>query len=162
MTQTNLGNALRTLGERESSITRLTEAVEAFRAALTERTRERVPLDWATTQSNLGIVLHALGQRESGTARLTEAIEAYRNALRERTRERVPLNWATSTGSMGVAMMQLAERQADLATAEQAVAQIEAALQVSRDGGHAPNAEYFEAMLPQARAVRDRLKRDGK
>jgi hypothetical protein len=33
---------------------RLEEAVAAYRDALKERTRERVPLDWAGTQNNLG------------------------------------------------------------------------------------------------------------
>ena len=46
-TQNNLGNALRTLGERESDTARLEEAVVAYRAALKERTRDRAPLDWA-------------------------------------------------------------------------------------------------------------------
>ena len=46
-TQMNLGNALSTLGERESGTARLEEAVAAYRAALEERTRERVPLEWA-------------------------------------------------------------------------------------------------------------------
>ena len=54
MTQNNLGNALLTLGERESGTARLEEAVVAYRAALEEKTRERVPLDWAMTQNNLG------------------------------------------------------------------------------------------------------------
>jgi exonuclease VII small subunit len=54
--------------------------VAAYRAALAERTRERVPLDWAGTQNNLGTALSTLGERESGTARLEEAIAAYRNA----------------------------------------------------------------------------------
>ena len=40
------------------------------REALKEWTRERVPLQWATTQNNLGIALRILGERESGTARL--------------------------------------------------------------------------------------------
>ena len=66
----------------------------AYRAALEERTRERVPLDWAMTQMNLGTALWTLGERESGTARLEEAVAAYRAALEERTRERVPLDWA--------------------------------------------------------------------
>ena len=60
------------LGERESGTARLEEAVSVYRAALQERTRERVPLDWATTQNNLGIALRMLGERESGTARLEE------------------------------------------------------------------------------------------
>ena len=55
MTQNNLGNALRTLGERESGMARLEEAVAAYREALEECTRERVPLDWAMTQNNLGM-----------------------------------------------------------------------------------------------------------
>jgi exonuclease VII small subunit len=58
----------------------LEEAVEVYRAALEEYTRERVPLDWALIQNNLGTALQTLGARESGTARLEEAIAAYRNA----------------------------------------------------------------------------------
>src|SRR5262249_22737860 len=90
-TQTNLGAALETLGERESGTARLEEAVAAYRAALQERTRERVPLDWAATQTNLGIALATLGKRESGTARLEEAVAAFHAALQEWTRERAPL-----------------------------------------------------------------------
>ena len=82
-TQNNLGTALQVLGERESGTARLEEAVAAYRAALEERTRERVPLDWAVTQNNLGTALTRLGERESGTARLEEAVGAYRAALEE-------------------------------------------------------------------------------
>ena len=60
-----LGDALWTLGERESGTARLEEAVAAYRAALEEWTRERVPLDWATTQNNLGT---ALGRSASARA----------------------------------------------------------------------------------------------
>ena len=60
-TQMNLGNALWTLGERESGTARLEEAVAAYRAALEESTRARVPLEWARTQMNLGIALQTLG-----------------------------------------------------------------------------------------------------
>jgi tetratricopeptide (TPR) repeat protein len=161
MTQNNLGAALKTLGERESGTARLEQAVEAYRAALTERTREHVPLEWATTQNNLGNALRILGERESGTARLEQAVEALRAALTERTRKHVPLDWAQSTGNQGVALMHLAERQADFNLAEQAVAQLEAAFEVTRDGGHAPNAAYYEKVLPQARALRDKLKGQG-
>ena len=51
MTQNNLGNALGTPGARESGTARLEEAVAAYRDALKERTRERVPLDWAISLS---------------------------------------------------------------------------------------------------------------
>jgi tetratricopeptide (TPR) repeat protein len=79
--QTNLGTALWRLGERESGTARLEEAVLAYRLALEERTRDRVPLRWAMTQNNLGIALRTLGERESGTARLEEAVAAYDGAL---------------------------------------------------------------------------------
>ena len=102
--RTNLGIALWTLGERESGTARLEEAVAAYRAALEERTRERVPLDWATTQNNLGNALSRLGERESGTARLEEAVAAYRAALEEMTRERVPLDWAATQNNLGIAL----------------------------------------------------------
>ncbi len=72
-----LGNALRVLGEREAGTARLEEAVAAYRAALQEYTRERVPLDWAMTQYNLGTALRVLGEREAGTARLEEAVAAF-------------------------------------------------------------------------------------
>ena len=79
--QNNLGNALERLGERESGTARLEEAVAAYRAALEENKRERVPLIWAGTQNNLGFALEALGKRESGTAHLQEAVAAYNAAL---------------------------------------------------------------------------------
>ena len=71
------------LGKRESGTARLKEAVRAYRLALEEQSRDRVPLEWARTQNNLGNALSILGERESGTARLKEAIAAYRAALEE-------------------------------------------------------------------------------
>ncbi len=51
----NLGNALGTLGERESGTARLEDAA-AYRLALTERTQARVPMQWAETRYNMGNV----------------------------------------------------------------------------------------------------------
>src|SRR6185437_13965070 len=126
--QNDLGNALQTLGGRESGTARLEEAVAAYRAALEERTRERVPLDWAMTQTNLGAALQTLGGRESGTARLEEAVVAYREALEEWTRERVPLDWATTQNNLGNALQTLGERESGTARLEEAVAAYRAAL----------------------------------
>ena len=79
------------LGKERGDNARLATAIGFYRKVLGIRSRERVPLDWATTQNNLGTALASLGERESGTARLEEAVAAYREALTERTRERVPL-----------------------------------------------------------------------
>jgi tetratricopeptide (TPR) repeat protein len=111
--QNNLGNALATLGQRESDPEQLQAAVSAFREALKERTRERVPLGWAMTQNNLGNALATLGQRESGPEQLQEAVSAYLEALKEYTRERVPLDWAMTHNNLGSALQTLGQRESD-------------------------------------------------
>ena len=57
------------------------------REALKERTRERVPLDWAQTQNNLGTALRPLGERERDAALVCDGLgchvrawEAYSDA----------------------------------------------------------------------------------
>ena len=77
---------------------------------------------------------------------------------KEQTRERVPLDWARSFGTEGVALMFLAERRGDAAMAEPALSQINKAFETMRDGGHAPNAAYYEQQLPRARAILARLR----
>ena len=119
--QLSLGNALVTLGERERGTERLEQAVDAYRAALEEYTRERVPLDWAMTQNNLGVALQTLGERERGTERLEQAVSAYRAALEERVRERVPLRWAATQNNLGVALQTLGERERGTERLKQAV-----------------------------------------
>jgi len=126
--QNDLGTALATLGERESGTGKLEEAVAAYREALKEWTRERVPLDWATTQMNLGVALRMLGERESGTGKLEEALAAYREALKERTRERVPLDWAMTQMNLGTALATLGERESGTGKLEEAVAAYREAL----------------------------------
>ncbi|MGA7450837.1 MAG: hypothetical protein WBW73_06015 [Rhodoplanes sp.] len=98
------------LGEREGGTARLEEAVAAFREALKERTRERVPLQWATTQNNLGLALATLGEHENGTVRLVEAVAAYHEALKERTWERTPYYWEQTQRNLERALKLLEER----------------------------------------------------
>ncbi len=90
-------------GDREQ----LRTAVAAYREALKEYARERMPLQWATTQNNLGNALGRLGERESGTARLEEAVAAHREALKEYTRGRAPLDWAMTQNNLGNALLRL-------------------------------------------------------
>jgi hypothetical protein len=70
----------------------------------------------------------------------------------------MPLDWARSFGNEGVALMLLAERRRDAAIAETALSQINTAFETMRDGGHAPNAAYYERQLPRARALVARLR----
>ena len=54
------------IGEQSGDVMRLEEAVRAYRDALREYTRERVPLRWAGTQNNLSNALLRLDERKSG------------------------------------------------------------------------------------------------
>jgi tetratricopeptide (TPR) repeat protein len=83
VTKNNLGSALNLLGEREEGTAPLEEAVAAFRAALEERTRPRVPLDWAFTQMNLALVYRALFDKDHQPRHLDDALEAADGALEE-------------------------------------------------------------------------------
>lgn len=127
--------AERTIGEQRGDSDALIRAIRAYRAALGERTRERVPLDWATTQNSLGNALWTLGERECGTARLEEAVDAYRAALEERTRERVRLDWATTQNNLGLALLELGSREIGTARLEEAVQACRAALDVWKREG---------------------------
>ena len=56
MTQKNLGAALSGSGNARAA-RKAQSGGRRLREALRERTRERVPLDWAMTQMNLGTAL---------------------------------------------------------------------------------------------------------
>jgi tetratricopeptide (TPR) repeat protein len=74
MTQNNLAIALQELGIRtagEDGVRLLAEAVDAYRAALTVRTLEALPYQWANTQMNL---LRALAELED-TAGMAAVLE---------------------------------------------------------------------------------------
>ncbi|MEM7499161.1 MAG: hypothetical protein AAF371_14355 [Pseudomonadota bacterium] len=131
----DLGISLSTLGARESGTERLEEAVRAYRAALEELTRDRVPLDWATTQNNLGNALSTLGERESGTERLEEAVRAYRAALEERIRDRVPYLWGQTQENLAFARRMLFERTGERRELEAAAEHVARALEVYREAG---------------------------
>src|SRR6516164_5734916 len=88
-TQSNLGAALHSLGERESGTTNLEAAVVAHREALTERTRDRAPLDWATSFGNEGVALMLLAERRGDTAMAETAVSQINTAI-ETMRESGP------------------------------------------------------------------------
>ena len=105
------------MGERQGGpegLRRLSEAVEAYRQALTVYTRDDLPQDWAWTQNNLGVALWGLGVRlggPEGLRRLSEAVAAYRQALTVYTRDDLPQLWARTQHNLGQALRTLGERQ---------------------------------------------------
>jgi hypothetical protein len=62
------------LGERDSGTARLGAAAAAYRAALEERRRERVPLDWAESFGNQGVALALIAARTNNGALAETAV----------------------------------------------------------------------------------------
>jgi hypothetical protein len=77
MSQHNLGMALWSLGVRKLGMAALEESIVAFRAALEERTRERVPFLWAATQHHLGIALLTLGFLKHDAALICDGLGSH-------------------------------------------------------------------------------------
>jgi tetratricopeptide (TPR) repeat protein len=123
-----LACALAAYGEQAGTSQPLKQAFTAFQEALKERTRERIPLDWATTQNGLGVVLTDLGEQETGTAQLEAALTAFQEALKEITRDHVPLDWARIQDNLGIALTDLGEREPGTARLKSAVAAFQEAL----------------------------------
>ena len=97
------------IGMQTGTADRFKTAITAYREALNEWTRDKVPLDWAMTQNNLGNALLTLGERGEDKA-LKDAITAYREALKEWTRDKVPLQWAGTQNNLGTALSTLGKR----------------------------------------------------
>jgi tetratricopeptide (TPR) repeat protein len=116
-----LGMALTTLGEREGGKEKLQQAIEAFREALKEFARERVPLFWARAENGLGLALTALGEHDGDAETLRKAVGAFEDALQELTRGRVPLAWAATKVNLANAFEALYRRESDTAMLHQAV-----------------------------------------
>jgi tetratricopeptide (TPR) repeat protein len=81
--QNNLGLALLLLAEREPErgASRLDEAIAAFRKALKQWNRERMPVSWATAQHGHGLALIRLGERKRGVRHLRKAVVALTAAV---------------------------------------------------------------------------------
>jgi tetratricopeptide (TPR) repeat protein len=78
------GIALQTLGGREAGTDLLEQAVAAYTEALKERTRDRVPIDWAATMFNIGLTHLALADKDNcpdPRAALRDALNAVDAAL---------------------------------------------------------------------------------
>ena len=126
--------------------------MSAFRLALQELTRERVPLQWAEAQMNLGNALARLGEREAATAPLEEAVSSFRLALLEWTRERVPLQWAQTQMSLGFVLSVLGEQETGTARLSEAVTAWDLCLTVGDSGWPQERAGVVRSARDQAQA----------
>jgi CHAT domain-containing protein/tetratricopeptide (TPR) repeat protein len=85
-------------GDRADNLER---AIAAFEAALTVRTSDNLPREWAATQNNLGnaYVVRITGERADN---MEKAIAAFEAALTVRTREALPRLWAETQNNLAI------------------------------------------------------------
>ena len=134
-----LGNSLQEAGIRTegADIQKfLRESVTAYRTALTVRTKEQLPQDWAMIQNNLGATLGDQGIRTdgvAGTRLLAEAVQAHRDALIVYTKEQLPQDWAMTQNNLGNVLWDQGTRtdgEAGKELIRQAITAYELALQI--------------------------------
>jgi len=65
ITQNNLGEAFKALGERESGTETLTKAAAAYREALKEFDQQQSRYYWQVAQDNLGKTLALIAERKA-------------------------------------------------------------------------------------------------
>lgn len=138
--QDNLGAALRMAAQYEAGedwqareipayvVDMLEKSIAAHEAALAVRSREQMPLDWATSQSNLGSAWQALGEFKRDANALRKAVTAYQAAFEVRSRDQAPMAWAETQGGLALALWKLGELQNSTETLRSAVTAYEAAL----------------------------------
>ena len=129
-TQHQLGIVCGALGVRRRGTRMLDEAIAAFECALSERTREQVPLDWAATQNGLGNTLGILASRHADTGMLERSVQILLAALEERSRERSPHDWAVTQNNLAAALLALGRRTQDKTILKQACDAYKQLLQV--------------------------------
>jgi tetratricopeptide (TPR) repeat protein len=130
-------------------------AIAAFEAALTERTRERTPLDWANTKRNLALAQKKRGEGLDGPEAFDDAIANYQDALTVYSRDNSPIDWAQTEAILGIAALARADRshsKADLKLAREAYA---AAYEVFSQ----VDADYASYIKGKLKDIDKRLKR---
>lgn len=162
-TQNNLAIADATLGQRaegQDALHYFKHAVEAFKAALTVRTREAMPAQWAMTQNNLAVAYDNLGHRAEGQDaldHLRNAVAAYEAALTVRTREAMPYLFAQTNENLGLALTTKAHVTGDVSDVESAIRYFDRALEVYRKGGAEYDVGTCEAARGRAAALLQQL-----
>ncbi len=105
--QNNLGNLL-IIKNNDVNFER---AIKTYREALKIRTKDRFPLDYASTQDNLGNALRKLGTKQKNNTYLMEAVEAHKKALTVWTKENNPWDWAMAKTNLGETLTRLGEQE---------------------------------------------------
>lgn len=117
-----LADALLLYGEQRANLRLYEEAIEYYREALKDTSREKTPLKWAALMSQLGNAQQELGALAHDTTRLEEARAAFQEAIEAHLRELDALSWAIVQNSLASVLDTLGEYNQDRALLEKAIA----------------------------------------
>lgn len=145
------GHAVATLAFIRGTTELYQVAVQTYRAALEQLSREDNRADWALTQKHLGAALQVVGERNGDTEALQAAADAFQAALEVFRRDRDPLHWASAQNRLGVVLYRLDLKTGDQETLKESLAAYQAALQVYTRGDHP--ARWAEVMNNFAQAA---------
>ncbi|MGR3342872.1 MAG: helix-turn-helix domain-containing protein [Paracoccaceae bacterium] len=123
-----LGNALRSLGERESSSAHLQESLSAFQGMLKEISGPRHRDARASALYGIGAVLARVGERENVPDNLLKAEKYFYAALKIWTRKRKPQDWAMAQVGLSGAQWTLGTRDSNPARIKNAISALREAL----------------------------------
>ena len=153
------GNAVATLAFLRGTTDLYHVAVQTYRAALEQLSRDDSPIDWALTQKHLGASLQATVEHTLNADTLRQAAEALEASLEIFRRENHPIQWASAQNRLGQVLYKL-----DLITGEQEIlkkslAAFQAALQVfNRDAFPSRWADVMNNLAQAAQVLGEQLR----
>lgn len=123
------GNAVATLAFQRGTAELYQVAVQTYRAALEQISKDDNPIDWALTQKHLGTSLQAIAERTNEEDILSQAAEALEASLDVFRRNTYPMQWASLQSRLGQVFYKLDLKTGDTETLKKSLAAFQAALQ---------------------------------
>ena len=136
MIQNNLGTAYNDLARYGDTVENLTKSIQAYEAALKNRSPEMDAEQYASSQNNLGTAYWHLAQYHEPQINLRSALAAYNEALVQYNPQTAPLHWAMMQNNLGTAYWNLAQHEKEVNWLHLAIEAYEYALQYRTPQAH--------------------------
>jgi tetratricopeptide (TPR) repeat protein len=130
------GNAIATLAHQRGTAELYQVAVQTYRAALEQLSRDDNPIDWALTQKHLGASLQAIADRTNDEETLNQSAEALEAALEAFRPDTYPIQWASAQNRLGLVLYKLDLKTGDAETLKKSLNAFQAALHVFNRNDH--------------------------
>lgn len=130
------GNAIATLACQRGTVELFQVAVQTYRAALEQLSRDDNPVDWALTQKHLGASLQVIAERSNDTQTLSQSAEALQGALEVFRPDTYPTLWASAQNRLGLVLYKLDLLTGDAETLKNSLNAFQSALHVFSRADH--------------------------